>query len=313
MNFNRQQKNNLISFFPKLELSYIKNIHKKVPSDIYLVIPKGRKYFAWFKCWNNQNICFFLQLDNRSKMIEDIFVFNCVFDYKLCSGKGTILYGTMIKNKTNLFCIEDIFYYKNKNINYCNLKVRFQYLEKMFKEDLKQVAYTKNDIIFGLPIIDRRYDNILQKINDIPYTIYCIQLRRLHKKTPYLNLRVNLKINQFAIFEVRTCIDEDLYELYYNDNNTIIKYNYAYIPDYKTSVFMNSLFRNIKENKNLDLIEESDDEEEFENINLDKFVYLDKKIKMKCEYVFKMKLWKPIEISDKLITSKKYIIAAEKK
>ena len=37
---------------------------------------------------------------------------------------------------------------------------------------------------------------------------------------------------------------------------------------------MNSLFRNIKENGNLDLLEESDDEEEFENIALDKFVYL---------------------------------------
>ena len=34
------------------------------------------------------------------------------------------------------------------------------------------------------------------------------------------------------------------------------------IPDYKTSVFMNDLFRTIKENKNLDLLEESDDEED---------------------------------------------------
>ena len=35
---------------------------------------------------------------------------------------------------------------------------------------------------------------------------------------------------------------------------------------------MNTLFRNIKENQNLDALEESDDEEEFENISLDKFV-----------------------------------------
>ena len=39
-------------------------------------------------------------------------------------------------------------------------------------------------------------------------------------------------------------------------------FDIAYIPDYKTSVFMNSLFRNIKENINLDYLEESDDEEE---------------------------------------------------
>ena len=36
---------------------------------------------------------------------------------------------------------------------------------------------------------------------------------------------------------------------------------------------MNSLFRTIKENENLDSLEESDDEEEFENSNVDKFVF----------------------------------------
>ena len=37
---------------------------------------------------------------------------------------------------------------------------------------------------------------------------------------------------------------------------------------------MNSLFRIIKENKYLDALEESDDEDEFENINEDKYVFL---------------------------------------
>jgi superfamily II DNA/RNA helicase len=40
-------------------------------------------------------------------------------------------------------------------------------------------------------------------------------------------------------------------------------YDVAFIPDYSTSVMMNKLFRNIKENQNLDALEESDDEEEF--------------------------------------------------
>lgn len=53
----------------------------------------------------------------------------------------------------------------------------------------------------------------------------------------------------------------------------------AAIPDYKTSVFMNALFRNIKENRSLDALEESDDEDEFENTNIDKFVDLTKKLK----------------------------------
>ena len=76
---------------------------------------------------------------------------------------------------------------------------------------------------------------------------------------------------------------------------------------------MNSLFRNVRENDNLDYIEESDDEEMFENISLDKYVDLNKKIKMKCIYVHKMKMWKPIEISNESIASKKYIYRLEKK
>jgi hypothetical protein len=69
----------------------------------------------------------------------------------------------------------------------------------------------------------------------------------------------------------------------------------ASIPDYKTSVMMNALFRNIKENRSLDALEESDDDDEFENTNIDKFVDLTKKIKMKCVFNHRFKKWTPIE------------------
>ena len=50
---------------------------------------------------------------------------------------------------------------------------------------------------------------------------------------------------------------------------------------------MNKLFRNIKENNNLDLLEESDDEDEFENEKDDRFVYLDRVFNMLCSYNYK--------------------------
>jgi hypothetical protein len=62
---------------------------------------------------------------------------------------------------------------------------------------------------------------------------------------------------------------------------------------------MNKLFRNIKENDNLDRLEESDDEEEFENDNIDKFVYLEKTYPMKCKYNYKFKKWYPVTLADK--------------
>ena len=59
---------------------------------------------------------------------------------------------------------------------------------------------------------------------------------------------------------------------------------------------MNSLFRNIKENTNLDLLEESDDEEEFENANADKFVDLEKTLLMECIYLKKFQKWQPVKV-----------------
>ena len=61
---------------------------------------------------------------------------------------------------------------------------------------------------------------------------------------------------------------------------------------------MNKLFRNIKENDNLDALEESDDEDEFEDPRIDKFVYLDRSFKMNCEYNYKFKKWVPISLAD---------------
>ena len=74
---------------------------------------------------------------------------------------------------------------------------------------------------------------------------------------------------------------------------------------------MNSQFRNIKENKNLDLLEESDDEDEFNNNSENKFTNLEKQIIFKCKYSKKFKKWIPIDCNnyDKLssITNIKFI------
>ena len=56
---------------------------------------------------------------------------------------------------------------------------------------------------------------------------------------------------------------------------------------------MNRLFRKIKENENLDALEESDDEEEFENEKEDRFVYLEKELTMQCYWHSKFRRWCP--------------------
>jgi hypothetical protein len=101
-----------------------------------------------------------------------------------------------------------------------------------------------------------------------------------------------------ANFIVYACINQDIYKLYILDNNKEVFYDYALIDSYKTSVFMNSLFRTIKENQNLDLLEESDCEEEFENTNINKFVNLDKSHIIECIYNKKFKKWIPINLAN---------------
>ena len=61
---------------------------------------------------------------------------------------------------------------------------------------------------------------------------------------------------------------------------------------------MNKLFRNIKENQNLDALEESDDEEEFQDDRIDKHVYLDREENMACTYNCKFKKWEPLRVAN---------------
>ncbi len=94
--------------------------------------------------------------------------------------------------------------------------------------------------------------------------------------------------------------DDKVLDLELEDNEDEF-YNYAFIDSYKTSVFMNNIFRNIKENKDLDKIEESDSEDEFENISLDKYLK-NKSCHILCEYNYKFSKWIPVKLMDESST-----------
>ena len=102
-----------------------------------------------------------------------------------------------------------------------------------------------------------------------------------------------------AIFKITADIEPDIYNLFIYKDGTEVFYDIAFIPNYNTSVMMNKLFRKIKENDNLDAIEESDDEEEFQNNKEDKYVYLDISFKMNCEYNSKFKRWIPVSLASR--------------
>ena len=314
MKLTLKEQGDILKYFPKLELSYEKRLHKKVHSDLCLTIPKGKKYFAWFKTYKRNNCCFLLEVDKRHNTIEKITINICSFDKILCSGSGTVLYGTIFNiGKKKFFNIENIYYSKGNNLIYTNQFIKLKEMYNIMHNYLKQVTYLKNSVNFGLPIIEKNKYELEKKLTEIPYTIYCIQHRLLYKNKPFLNEFITINQRIYKTFLVKPTIIDDIYELFYKNGEKIEKYKYACIPNYKSSVMMNSLFRTIKENDNLDLLEESDDEEEFENINIDKFVNLEKEIKMKCVFINKFDSWQPIEITNNKISPRREIICYKKK
>jgi hypothetical protein len=100
-----------------------------------------------------------------------------------------------------------------------------------------------------------------------------------------------------AIFQVMADLESDIYHLYcYDGKNREDPYVYfdiAYVGTRKESVFMNTMFRNIRENSNIDLGEESEDEDMFQDTSLDKYVDLNKKLKVLCIYNDKWRKWVP--------------------
>ena len=88
---------------------------------------------------------------------------------------------------------------------------------------------------------------------------------------------------QNDIYYVLRSSDEPITE------NTMI----AHIPNYKTSVMMNAIFRNIKENRNLDALEESDDEDAADTTT--PLVDLNKRVRMTCTFSPRFKRWQPVE------------------
>lgn len=100
-----------------------------------------------------------------------------------------------------------------------------------------------------------------------------------------------------AVFIVKACLQYDIYDLYaLGNNNSVVLYDVAYISNYKLSIFMNTQFRTIRENKNLDYIEESDDEDDFQDNRFDKYVNLQKSVNMECVFNEKFKRWVPVRI-----------------
>lgn len=354
MSYLKLNYEEILDEFPSVKLSYENIIHKKVYNlDYVTAIPEGKKCFAWFTNYKNQDVCFIMDLafNNNNYKITNIKIMNCCFSTEL--SYGTIFYGTQFYKGNTFFTIENILYYKGKNVASFQWGKKLSIIDEIMTRHIKQQSYNNSFIVFGLPLIKNNLEELLKEIEHIKYKIERIQFILFNKANvllfvPYKNinkflnsepviindslkkiealivpcippppprppqlqipqpqLNKNVVKNLYTyitkreiIFNVKPDIQNDIYHLYCDDTPCEKYYDIAYIPDYNKSVFMNKLFRKIKENDNLDALEESDDEDEFEDDRADKFVYLDKSYKMYCVYNNKFKKWVPNKIAD---------------
>lgn len=311
MKLNNRQKQQVLRQFPDtLELYYGSFVHDKVQTykcNMYQLIPKGKKHILWFRSYKNGVQCYVMEVERKNQRnrhnyknmqkrtqktsIGDVYVYNCCFDQYLATGKhGTMCYGTLIHvNGNPYFCIENMMYYKNTSVYKQSWNEKLRYYKNIC-ESIKPIQNTKKDLCIGIPIMNRSRTSLEEIAQSVPYDIYCIEGMPSETNRVYkFKCTVERAIN--GIFMIKPTITSDIYDVYCESKHL----GTAYVPSYKQSVYLNSYFRTIKENTDLDLLEESDDEEEFENVAFDKFVDLDKELPFECMYHSKFKAWVPVK------------------
>jgi hypothetical protein len=337
---------NLLRQFPHFELSYETVSHKKVSSSIHdsiaVAISTGRKYFIWYthKYGSSEDACYLVGLD-KDKQICSVEPRPSVPGFSL----GTVVYCTLYEmpDKTPIFLAEDIYYFRGINLSNLCFGDRIGFLCDYVRDckapdiALPLMWYAK-DHSSVIPA------EIASKIG---YQAHHIQYREIHRVSPYINVIIPKRgtipsavvapissatvaqkmtaaaimnpIPNFdftkpafrypAVFNVTADPQLDLYHLYaYGGPGVAVYCGLAGVQSFKTSIFMNRIFRRIRENEHLDYAEESEDEADFENLDANKFVNLDAVVSIECVFNQKHKKWIPVRVSkEKLIHIEKLV------
>lgn len=321
-----QDRVRLLQRFPKVELSYETIPHTKVSPDynVCMGIPIGTKGYAWMTFYGTEDVCFILET-NKERNITRITKYPIPSRSVLAN--GTLLYGTIVGPAE--FVIEDLLYYKGIPAKTQLLNERLGFIQRFFEEYVGPVVrfhmapmwtIEKSTLYDALYEVPKGPNNPLGQFHHVQY-------RCLEKTAPYLNVFPTKKgfaapsassvIKDYllpwrhsvfskpqyrttTVFLVRADIQFDIYRLFaYGGNKVEVYYGVACIPNYKTSVMMNRLFRRIPENECLDAAEESEDESDFENVEPDKYVDLVKELLMEFRFHLKWKKWVPVRVVEK--------------
>jgi len=279
--------------FPKVEPCYENIINRSIMNaDIILAIPEGIKCFLFFTTYKQQNVCFLLEIKENKKAFSKVSLIQLQFHHTLSF--GTIFYGTFLKiNEKKCVAIEDVFYYKGKNISNMYFNEKLEVLDNFFDKNMNNIENLNISIYMCDSHSNEQKLNEMIKSNN--YKIKFLNFRYYDSIKKSLHLKYKKSLD-YIVVNVKAQIESDIYKISALDykKNMEIEFDTLYVSNYDTSKVLNGLFRNIKENGNIDLLEESDDEDEFENIESDRYVFLDRIFRLKCKLNKKFNKWYPV-------------------
>ena len=339
MELTSNQTYQIMQRMPTFNPSYETNAPEMIDAEYNtgVAIPLGKKVYLWFTFHQDKDVCYMIDI-NRNKKLSTARLLcnhNCL---SLSIGTilyGTLVEPEPDTTGQTYVVVEDIHYYKGFPMKQTNWGNKIKCIYDVIQTTLADSSYNApricfpvmwdRDITLNSACIPDRY------LPTLGYQCHHVQYRTVDCIRPYLNasparrsvprddrpanvpvMPKNVYISQHTpdfskpqykyptTFEVRADTQFDIYHLFaYGKSNTSVYYGVACVPDYKTSVFLNGLFRNIRENRNLDYIEESDDEDDFQNVDSTKYVDLNRVCFMECTFHRKFKRWVPTRIADR--------------
>ena len=215
---NETEKNEILKEFPNIKLSYESIEHNKVyqtinNTDFTILIPEGKRGFTWFTEFKNQNVCLFIEV-GQNKQIYNITIIKTCFTSKLSF--GTIFYGTLTNyNEKLFFFIEDIFLYKGRPVYDFLFIDKLKIIHKIFlKNEIRQISYGDNHVVFGLPIIIQNQINQINQIkinnldfieNNIPNNNYSIKYIQFRNANHFNTCVQQIIYNKNLFLEMDNC------------------------------------------------------------------------------------------------------------
>ena len=328
-----------------------KKVSHVIGNSIALAIPVGRKYYIWYSYEENsdKDACYLLGLD-KDKQICSVESRPVAGTFPKGYALGTVVYGTMVEltPESSIFVAEDIYLFRGIPLHNLCFGNRLGYLREFVTENPDCALPIMWHVGSGGQFNWEIPADLAKKM---AYTAHHVQYRNIDQVAPYVNVPIpkrgvtpvlNASVSSAevaqkltaaiekpvprfdygkpayrypAVFNVTADPQLDLYHLYAyggkQDTAEGVYCGLAGVQSYKTSVFMNRLFRRIRENENLDLAEESEDEADFENMDTNKFVYLDRVIPVECVFNQKHRKWIPMCLAkkeDKVVHIEKLVL-----